>query len=118
MVTILIVGAILAMSLWVFKLYWRDICDWCAKAIRLASNVVKGVITFVKSGANVIAYLYRRMRSGGVEKMPIPAHPNCRCCIVPVVENRLTSIFKDDIMIGKSLGAAARNYPVKALDSK
>lgn len=52
------------------------------------------------------------------EKMPIPAHPNCRCCIVPVVENRLTSIFKDDIMIGKSLGAAARNYPIKAPDSK
>ena len=83
MVTILIVGAILAMSLWVFKLYWRDICDWCAKAIRLASNVVKGVITFVKSGANVIAYLYRRMRSGGVEKMPIPAPKSIKPDEVP-----------------------------------
>lgn len=72
MVTILIVGAILAMSLWVFKLYWRDICDWCAKIVRVASNVIKGVITFVKSGSNVIAYLYRRMRDGGIEKQPIP----------------------------------------------
>lgn len=73
MVTILIVGAILAMSLWVFKLYWRDICDWCAKTVRIASDVVKGVISFVKSGSNVIAYLYRRMRDGGIEKQPIPA---------------------------------------------
>ncbi len=73
MVTILIVGAILAMSLWVFKLYWRDICDWCANTIRLAADVLKGVITFVKSGSQVIAYLYRRMRDGGIEKQPIPA---------------------------------------------
>ena len=73
MVTILIVGAILAMSLWVFKLYWRDICDWCARIVRAASNVIKGVISFVKSGSNVIAYLYRRMRDGGIEKQPIPA---------------------------------------------
>lgn len=72
MVTILIVGAILAMSLWVFKLYWRDICEWCARTVRLASNVVKGVITFVKSGSKVVAYLYRRMRDGGIEKQPIP----------------------------------------------
>lgn len=73
MVTILIVGAILAMSLWVFKLYWRDICNWCANTVRLASNVLKGVITFVKSGSQVIAYLYRRMRDGSIEKQPIPA---------------------------------------------
>lgn len=73
MVTILIVGALLAMSLWVFKLYWKDICDWCAKTVRLASNVVKGVITFVKSGSEVVAYLYRRMRDGSIEKQPIPA---------------------------------------------
>lgn len=73
MVTILIVGAILAMSLWVFKLYWRDICDWCAATIRLAVNVLKGVITFVKAGSQVIAYLYRRMRDGGIEKQQIPA---------------------------------------------
>lgn len=73
MVTILIVGSILVMSLLVFKLYWRDICDWCAKTVRVASNVIKGVITFVKSGANVIAYLYRRMRGGGIEKLPIPS---------------------------------------------
>ena len=73
MVTILIVGAILAMSLWVFKLYWRDICEWSARTVRLASDVVKGVITFVKSGSKVVAYLYRRMRDGGIEKQPIPA---------------------------------------------
>lgn len=73
MVTILIVGVILAMSLWVFKLYWRDICNWCANTVRLASNVLKGVITFVKSGSQVIAYLYRRMRDGSIEKQPIPA---------------------------------------------
>ena len=73
MVTILIVGAILAMSLWVFKLYWRDICDWCAATVRFAANVLKGVITFVKSGSQVIAYLYRRMRDGGIEKQQIPA---------------------------------------------
>ena len=73
MVTILITAAMIAVALWVFKLYWRDICDWCANAVRLASNVVKGVITFVKSGANVISYLYRRMRDGGIEKQPIPA---------------------------------------------
>lgn len=73
MVTILIVGALLAMSLWVFKLYWKDICDWCAKTVRLASNVVKGVITFVKSGSEVVAYLYRRMRDKSIEKQPIPA---------------------------------------------
>ena len=73
MVTILIVGAILAMSLWLFKVYWRDICEWCAKIIRLSTDVLKGVITFVKSGSQVIAYLYRRMRDGGIEKQPIPA---------------------------------------------
>lgn len=72
MITILIIGAILAMSLWVFKLYWRDICNWCANTIRLAANVLKGVITFVKSGSQVIAYLYRRMRDGGIERQPIP----------------------------------------------
>lgn len=73
MVTILIVGAILAMSLWVFKLYWRDICNWCANAIRLAANVLKGVISFVISGSKVIAYLYRRMRDGRIEKQRIPS---------------------------------------------
>ena len=73
MVTILIVGVTLAMALWVFKLYWRDICDWCAATIRFAANVLKGVITFVKSGSQVIAYLYRRMRDGGIEKQQIPA---------------------------------------------
>ena len=73
MVTILIVGAILAMSLWVFKLYWRGICNWCADAIRLAANVLKGVITFVISGSKVIAYLYRSMRDGRIEKQPIPS---------------------------------------------
>ena len=73
MVTVLIVGALLAAALWVFKLYWRDICEWCAKTVRLASNVIKGVITFVKEGANVIAYLYRRLRNGDVEKYEIPA---------------------------------------------
>mgnify|MGYP005611715603 FL=1 len=73
MVTVLIVGALLAAALWVFKLYWRDICEWCAKTVRLASNVIKGVITFVKEGANVIAYLYRRLRNGEVEVSEIPA---------------------------------------------
>ncbi len=75
MVTILIIGLVLAASLWVFKLYWKDICDWCAKTVRMANNVVKGVISFVKEGANVVAYLYRRMRDGGIEKQPIPV-PN------------------------------------------
>jgi hypothetical protein len=73
MITILITGVILAMSLWVFKLYWRDICDWCAKTVRLTYNAIKGVITFVKSGSKVIAYLYRRMRDGGIDRVPIPA---------------------------------------------
>lgn len=50
MVTILITAAMVAVALWVFKLYWREICDWCARAVRAASNVIKGVITFVKSG--------------------------------------------------------------------
>lgn len=83
MVTILIVGALLAMSLWVFKLYWKDICDWCAKTVRLASNVVKGVITFVKSGYEVVAYLYRRMRDGSIEKQPIPAPKKMKPIQVP-----------------------------------
>lgn len=48
---------------------------------------------------------------------PIPAHPRCRCTIIPVVE-QLTSLDKDDIMIGRSVGAASKNYPVKAPDSK
>lgn len=73
MVIILIVEAILAMALWVFKLYWRDICDWCARTVRLAANVLKGVITFVKSGVKVVAYLYRRLRNGSVVKQQIPA---------------------------------------------
>lgn len=58
--------------------------------------------------------------------MPVPAHTNCRCVVIPVVEGNnqlipevenLTVLDKDDIMIGKSLGAAARNYPVKAPNS-
>lgn len=73
MVTILIIGLILTAALWVFKLYWKDICDWCAKTVRMANNVIKGVITFVREGVNVIAYLYRRMRDGGIEKQLIPA---------------------------------------------
>ena len=24
---------------------------------------------------------------GIYEKMPIPAHPNCRCCIIPVIDD-------------------------------
>lgn len=32
------------------------------------------------------------------EKMPIPAHPNCRCCIVPVVEKKSQLIIKDDMI--------------------
>lgn len=60
------------------------------------------------------------------ETVPIPAHPRCRCTIIPVVEpnnqlmiidENLTTLNKDDIMIGRSIGAAARNYPVKAPDS-
>ena len=73
MVTILIVGAILAMTLWVFKLYWKDICNWCAKIVTLAVNVLRGVITFVRSGSKVIAYLYRRLIDGTVDRQPIPA---------------------------------------------
>lgn len=83
MVIILIVGALLAASLWVFKLYWKDICDWCAKTVRLASNVVKGVISFVKSGSEVVAYLYRRMRDGSIEKQPIPAPKKVKLEQVP-----------------------------------
>lgn len=83
MVTILIVGAILAMSLWVFKLYWRDICNWCANTVRLAANVLKGVITFVKSGSQVIAYLYRRMRDGSIDKQRIPAPQNVTDTVLP-----------------------------------
>lgn len=49
--------------------------------------------------------------------MPVPAHPRCRCAIIPVVDDNLTTIKKDDIVIYKSLGASARNYPVKAPDS-
>lgn len=30
------------------------------------------------------------------EAAPIPAHPNCRCCIVPVIENNSQLIIKDD----------------------
>jgi hypothetical protein len=71
--TTLIDGAILAKSPWVFRLYWRYICDWCAKTVRLTHNAIKGVITFVKSGSKVIAYLYRRMRDGGIDRLPIPA---------------------------------------------
>lgn len=61
------------------------------------------------------------------ETIPIPAHPRCRCTIIPVVEptnqlmvveENLTTLNKDDIMIGRSIGAAAKNYPIKAPDSK
>lgn len=54
----------------------------------------------------------KRFPVGGA--MPIPAHPRCRCCILPVVDDDLTKIKYDDIIFGKSLGAAAKNYPVKA----
>ena len=50
--------------------------------------------------------------------VPIPAHPRCRCCIIPVVEDdSLTTLEKDDIHIYRSVGAKSRNYPVKAPDS-
>lgn len=49
--------------------------------------------------------------------MPVPAHPRCRCCIIPVVEN-LTNKYEDDIIIGRSVGAMAKNYPVKAIDGR
>lgn len=49
------------------------------------------------------------------ENIPIPAHPNCRCCIIPVVDENLTTLEKDDITIGRSVGAKARNYNVKEM---
>lgn len=60
----------------------------------------------------------KRFPVGG--RMPIPAHPNCRCCIIPVIQKEnLTNSEMNDIYIGKSLGAAAKNYPVKDIgDSK
>lgn len=54
------------------------------------------------------------------ETMPVPAHPRCRCCIVPVIEStdltkgkENTIINKDDIYFPRSVGAKGRNYPVK-----
>lgn len=55
-------------------------------------------------------------------KMPVPAHPRCRCCIIPVVEDDLTEennndIILQDVFIGKSLGAKAKNYDVMDLET-
>lgn len=50
-------------------------------------------------------------------QMPVPVHPRCRCTIIPVVEN-LTNKYEDDIIIGRSVGAMAKNYPVKAIDGR
>lgn len=54
-------------------------------------------------------------RFGIYEKMPIPAHPRCRCCIVPVVDNekevaiRVSAgyndekpCFKDNVIFSKN----------------
>lgn len=102
MVTILITAAMVAVALWVFKLYWRDICDWSARAVRIASNVIKGVISFVKSGANVVSYLYRRMRDGGIEKQPIPAPTpirpeDCPSDVVAALFNGDEVLVNDDV---------------------
>lgn len=102
MVTILITAAMVAAALWVFRLYWRDICNWCANAVRTASNVIKGVITFVKSGANVVSYLYRRMRNGGIEKLsiptPTPIKPeDCPSDVVAALFNGDEVVVNDDV---------------------
>lgn len=57
------------------------------------------------------------------EALPIPAHPNCRCVVLPVITEKVTATLtnenKNDIIyIGRSVGASAKNYPVKAPDSK
>lgn len=58
-----------------------------------------------------------------------PMHPNDRCCIIPVIEKKeedLTlpknsgniKVPEEKIYIGQSVGAMAKNYPVKDPDSR
>lgn len=58
-----------------------------------------------------------------------PMHPNDRCCIIPVIEKKeedLTlpknsgniKVPEEKIYIGRSVGAMAKNYPVKDPDSR
>ena len=98
MVTILIIGIVLAMSLWVFKLYWKDICDWCARTVKLAAHVVGGVITFVVSGGKVIAYLYRRLKDGNIQKQQIPAPRNLNPDEVPE-DVRVALMQKKEVLV-------------------
>ena len=55
------------------------------------------------------------------EKMPIPAHPNCRCCIVPVIEKNSQLIIKDDkikIIEKKEKVQNNKNLTNKSIDVK
>lgn len=71
MVTVLITAGILMLALFVFKYYWKDIVNWCKKAIRLASDVIKGVITFTKKAGKVVSYLYRRLKNGKITRATV-----------------------------------------------
>lgn len=65
----------------------------------------------------VCGKLHKKRYPAGAN-VPIPAHPRCRCSVIPVVEDdSLTTLEKDDIHIYRSVGAKSRNYPVKAPDS-
>lgn len=98
MVTILIIGVVLAAALWVFKIYWKDICEWCAKTVRLALDVVSGAISFVLSAGKVIAYLYRRLRDDTFQRQQIPAPRNLTIEEVPVdVRNAL--LQKKEVLV-------------------
>lgn len=58
-----------------------------------------------------------------------PMHPNDRCCIIPVIEKKEEDLTlpknsgnikqqEEKIYIGRSVGAMAKNYPVKDPDSR
>jgi len=55
-------------------------------------------------------------RFGINDSLPIPAHPRCRCCALPVIDNKIKKPIienaEQEFRIGRSIGAKARNYKI------
>lgn len=55
-------------------------------------------------------------RFGINDSLPIPAHPRCRCCALPIIDNKIKKPIienaEQEFRIGRSIGAKARNYKI------
>lgn len=68
MVTILIVAAMLSLVALAFKLFWRNILDYVAKAVKRLYELSESFVKFVYRNAKAVAYIIRWYVNGRITR--------------------------------------------------